>query len=545
MKAPASARAHRLRAASVAVVAAGALAVAGCGGDDAPAAAEGTAAAYVPAGAPFYVEVSTELDGPQWNQVRELGQLFPAYPDVQRELTEGLGSDDVDFEADVRPLLGERAAVAATSAEGLVGDDAPGSGDRGPEPFVGVVDLADGARADMEALLQRQGATADGEHEGATVLVDEDGTTVAAVNDDVMIVADTRELVEQALDANASGDDAVLSGSDAFNETVGSLPDEVFGLVYADAGTLAAAGADAFPDDLPVGAAGMREGHVGAAMIAEPEGIRFQGVTRGVDAYEDFTAFTPSLAEDVPGDAVFYAETADIGDVIRRQLEELRETGDPEIARQVDQFAQVIPSVLGITTEQLAALGDGQQAIAARPGAGEMPEAAVLMRVEDPAQATAALDALRQATPGLLGMLGDAGPAPAQAPDMWRQVPLGDGVTGWQFPLGDGMSVVYGVRDDLAAIGTGPAIVRDILSPSGEALSDSEAYTAAMAGRPDEVTGVTFVDMRGIVAAAGSAGAFADAPPDVVPNLRPLRSLAYWDTGGEDLTFEAFLRIGE
>ncbi len=46
-----------------------------------------------------------------------------------------------------------------------------------------------------------------------------------------------------------------------------------------------------------------------------------------------------------------------------------------------------------------------------------------------------------------------------------------------------------------------------------------------------------------IAAALESAGAFKDAPPEALANLRPLRSAAHWDTGGDEPTFEVFIRI--
>lgn len=539
MKAPSipSRRSH-IRAASAALVAAGAFAVAACGGDSSTA-VEGTAADYIPAGAPLYIEASADMDGPQWDQVRELGARFPGYGMLEAQVNDAVGSEGLDFDEDVRPLLGERAAVAATSAAAL----AEGAGPEATpdtESFIGVVDLADDARVDMEALLTSEGAEAGEQVEGATLFT-ADETTHMAVNDDVMVVADTRALVEEALAANASGGDATLAGSEEFGETLGNLPDEVFGLMYADAGSLAQAGGDALQSAAPVpGLGDLEDGHVAAAMIAEPGGLRIQGVTRGVDAYDNFTPFSPELAANAPADALLYAEVADISGVIRGELDTVRESADPDTARQIDGFASSIPGLLGVGVDQLAALGDGRQALIAVPGA-EMPGVVFLSRVGDGAQAQATLDGIREATPALLGLLGDAGPATPASP--WQQVDIPGGGSGWQLPLDAGVGVTYAVDGDLVALGSAPAAVGAVLNPSGGTLADSDAFAASTEGMPDEVTSLSYVDLAGVVAAADALGALAGAPPEVRGNLEPMRSIAYWDTGGDEATFETFIRI--
>jgi hypothetical protein len=561
MTAPSTAIRRRVALiASAAVVAAGALVAAGCGGDDASSATLDTAASYVPAGTPMYFEVTTEADGPQWNQVRELAQLFPAYPDLLSELRESLDGEDVDFERDVLPLLGDRAAVAVTSLD-AVGEVAEVATTSTPDPeaagaaageavgesALGVVDIADGARAEVEALITRTGARPDGEIEGASVFLDPDGddTTVVGVTDQVLLVADRREDLAAALEANAAGGEATLAGTDAFTDTLGKLPDEVFGLTYVDVGAIVQAGGEAVPQELQFGSLGdLQEGHVGAAVIAEPEGLRIKGVATGVSAYENITTFSPSLIANAPADSLAYAEISDISGLIRGELDAFRATADPEAIEQIDAFAQAIPEILGITVDQLAALGEGQQALIAVPGASpaQMPGIAVLSRVEDGAQATATLDGIREATPALLGILG--GSEPGAAPGLWTPVPLGDGLRGWQLPLGEDVSIVYAVQGDLVVLGSSRQAVTAVLDPATN-LGEAPAYAAATAGMPDAVTSVAWLNIRAITGAAAAQGAFDEAPPESRANLRPLRNVVYWDAGGDEPAFEAFITIGE
>ncbi|HET6689569.1 MAG TPA: hypothetical protein VFG74_01780, partial [Miltoncostaeaceae bacterium] len=115
-----------LRRRRAVVLATGALAgatlgVAGCGGSSESGSQAGDVASYVPAGSPFYLEVTTDFDGPQWTQIDELARLFPAYPEFRKMLDDELQGGDVDFERDVKPLLGDRAAVGVLNVPDTAG----------------------------------------------------------------------------------------------------------------------------------------------------------------------------------------------------------------------------------------------------------------------------------------------------------------------------------------------------------------------------------------------------------------------------------------
>jgi hypothetical protein len=59
---------------------------------------------------------------------------------------------------------------------------------------------------------------------------------------------------------------------------------------------------------------------------------------------------------------------------------------------------------------------------------------------------------------------------------------------------------------------------------------------------PDQVTSVLWVDVQRAVNLLDAQGAFA-GKQKLLDNLRPLKSLAAWSTGGDQPTFEAFLAI--
>lgn len=534
-------------AASV-LVASAALGAAACGGggsDDSGAAA-GIAASYIPSASPMYFEVTTDLEGPQWTEIKALGELFPAYPRVQQSLQSEFTSDEIDFERDVRPLLGERAAMAATSVEGVDqltdADDAADAAADASEDIVGVFELAEGKRADAEAALTKAGGRKDGEHQGASIFVDADGgdTTTMAVNDEVLVIADDREQVTAALDAHAAGGDATLAGTDRFTTALGKLPQDVFGQMYVDVGALVQTGADAVPELAQFGMGDIQNGVVAASLMAEPEGLRIKGVTTGVEEASQPPAFTPALTGNVPADALAYFEVADTTSTIDRQVQAFLAESDPETADQMRAFAGSIQQMLGVSLDQLKALGSGQQAFVALPAAGDIPGLAILAKVDDGAEATKTITALRDAVPGLLQMFGgDGSGAPA-----WKDVALPGGVTGWQLSLDADLGVVLAVSGDLVVIASTPEAARAVLAPASP-LSDAADFTAGTEGMPGSVSGLSWVNITGSVEQAGRAGFFEDAPADVLPNLRPLRSAATWFAGGDEPTFESFVRISE
>ena len=157
--------------------------------------------------------------------------------------------------------------------------------------------------------------------------------------------------------------------------------------------------------------------------------------------------------------------------------------------------------------------------------------------MDDGAEAQATLDKLRAGIPALVKTFSPD----AQIPD-WSRVPLAGGVQGWRLPLSPEAGVVYGVDGDLAIIGTSVNAVTSVQRPVAP-LSGSAAFQEGTAGMPEQVTSVLWVNLQDGIDALRNAGAFADASPEVIANLRPLKSLAAWTTAGDMPTFEVYLRI--
>lgn len=540
---------RRLVAPVAALAVAAVLAAAGCGGDSGGAEAGG-AAGFVPAASPMYFEITTDLDGPQWTQLKELGALFPAFPELQRMIDEELRSDTVDFERDVRPLLGERAGVAALrvpGAEGLQGLQgsltSPGGGAEaaaraaGDTGFVGVLELAEGADEDARALLARTGATRAGEHEGVEYLASDDRDGFAAVTDGHLLFADTEPNLIAALDAGRAGGDATLAGDDRFNDALGRLPDDVLAHAYLDLGAFFTEALAAAPQAEQLGSlADLRDAVMAASLLAEPEGVRLKGVVTGAPSLGSMGEFDPALTANVPADAVAYLGFSDLAGQVERIFRQLRESSDEETRRQIDAFVPQAQAFLGVSLDDLRALAEGEHAlvlteVVPRPGA------ALMLGVDDAGRAERTLDALRAGIPQALRTLSPD----TRLPD-WRPAQLAGGARGWQLPVGDGVSVTYGVEGEIAFLGTSPAAVRAVQRPVAS-LEALDAFRQATDGIPERVTSLLWLNAEEAVDAARRAGAFADAPPEALPNLRPVKGLAAWTTGGDTPEFEVFVRM--
>ena len=527
-----------------AAVAGAALAVSGCGGggnaSDSGAAA-GEVASWVPAGSPLYLEASTDFGGPQWTQVDTLAKLFPAYPKLRTMIDEALKSDNVDFETQIKPLLGAHAAVAGlalpdtAALQGSLTTPTAGAAAKAADDleYVGVVELADGKDAEVEALLVKGGAKKDGTHAGADIFTDSD--TVAAVSDGALVVSDTKPQLFKALDAHAAGGDKTLAGTSRFTDALAKLPADVFGQAYFDVGALVQSADKSQPQLGQLGLAEYQNAVVAASVAAEPDGARVKGVVVGApDA--GVAEFSPTLAEKVPADAIAYLGFNDLAGSITTILDQARSAQSSDTTAQIDALTGQLPALLGVSVADLAALTSGEHAIVATSGSPN-PGAALLLKVADPAKATATLDALRVGVPRLLQSFSPQTKLPA-----WKKAPLAAGVTGWQLPLSPKAGVVYGVDGNLAILGTSVPAVTAVQRPVSP-LSSSAAFTAATSGMPEAVTSVLWVNISQAVAAADKLGALKDLPAESVANLRPLKSIAAWTTGGETPTFEVFLKI--
>jgi hypothetical protein len=471
------------RAALGALLAAAALAVAGCGGED----AGPRGASFAPAGTDVFVSLVTDFDSEQWEDARAFMALFPDGDRFLAFLEEELLVPGVDLEADVEPALGPELGIAVLDLE--------------EEIVVGFTEAEDPEK--LAELLREAGKEiVTREIEGWTVFA-EDAQALGAFED--------------------ARKDGSLAESDDFEAVTGDLVDEALLRVYASGeGVEAAFGAVAEPPvSLPSTA---------FALVAEPDTLRLEGVAE-LEPFERFVSepYEAELPETVPAGAFLYLSFKDLESPLSALRDVFAEL-EPDLERDLAR----VESVLGVSLEEdVLPLFAREGALYARPGF-PLPEATLLLQVDDERAARETLDELAGLARTFLGL---AEPTTTSV----------EGAEVVEVPVSEFVSLYYGVFDGKLVLTTSLEGIRDLREGRGT-LADDEAFRAALeeAGVPDETVGFAYVDLGEaiplVLALLGFAG--DEVPAVVRDNLEPLESLvAYGDAEDDVLRFSAFLGV--
>jgi hypothetical protein len=196
----------------------GALALAGCGDDGAKSPLD-EALGHLPKDAPIAIAVSTDIDGDQYKAVDSIIGRFPFGGQIKGRLKSEVEKTGVDFEDDVKPLLGNDFVIGAPTANAA--DE---------ERFVGAGRVRDEGKL-QDLVEDDEDLKRVGRSHGATLYEDE-GDTFVAVKDDVVVLSDARKDVEEALERR-DGDDRLRE--DDFDKALSGLPDDALVRVYGDA----------------------------------------------------------------------------------------------------------------------------------------------------------------------------------------------------------------------------------------------------------------------------------------------------------------------
>jgi hypothetical protein len=260
---------------------------------------------------------------------------------------------------------------------------------------------------------------------------------------------------------------------------------------------------------------------------AEDNGFRFRSVisydaNAAKQAGLDLSghAFSPSLLDRVPGNALAYLGLSDIGPRIKQAIDTMG-SSNPQTQQQIQGFE----AQTGLSLQNdIVPLLTGETGFYVAPGGLPVSIGALL----HPTDSTQAVATIKKLT-ALVSKF---------SPDT-RITPVTGG-EGEQATV-DGQTVLWRRDGDVIGIGNGSTVG----STQSSKLSDAPEYTTLrdQAGLPDKVIELLYVNIPGAVSLAGNFGA-SSSDPQVQQNLQHVGGLLIWATSDDStVTADAFLQV--
>jgi hypothetical protein len=515
----------------------------------------GPSASYVPADAAMYVEWRVVPSTTQDAALRQVLGRFPI-PDFDAEtpladhltawFDEQLTADGVDlsWEADVAAWFDGHVAFAATESSALLTTDPTGTAmPRGLLAVAGVTDAA-AARATAERVLGAYAPTrTTSEHAGITIWSWDaaDGPGALAITDDALLLSDAPESIVAALDRRADPATS-LAGADAVVRMASALPEDRLGLVVWNAEAFLAAMRDEAGAIAP-GMAPLFELAAGQPTLGvvafSAAGDRLIVDTVSSAPTGDFALENSDrrLAEQVPADAVLFADAGGVGPALARTLEALT-TGLADVPGAAEGIGQ-LEAALGGRVEEMVAWVDDAGFVAGWDG--EQPYGGLILVPSDGAEAVGRVDSLlsllRLATldPSSGIAISEEAVAGAEVTTVRMGLPMDPG--GAAPGGGESFVAQIAVSEERVVLGLGDRFVGRVLEldPS-QSLGASDRFTAAIAELGGATNaGTEWVDLAAARDTAGAAlgqsglGDMTGLPDwerDVAPWLAPLDRMA-------------------
>ncbi|MGH2837272.1 MAG: DUF3352 domain-containing protein [Thermoleophilaceae bacterium] len=216
----------RLSHAVPVLVAAAAIAFAGCGGDDEAASPLDEALGYLSEDAGFAFVASTNLD--DYGDLRQILDKFPFAGRAEDLLEQSISQAGFDFEEDVEPLLGNPVVIGTDENASFLDSESD-------TPFVMAIETEDAGK--LEDLMTKDARDA-GESEGYDIYQGQQEDTWIAIKDEVLVLSDSEETLKDALAQRGEDDRLTEDDVDAAFE---DLPEDAPVKAYANVKSLLAA----------------------------------------------------------------------------------------------------------------------------------------------------------------------------------------------------------------------------------------------------------------------------------------------------------------
>ncbi len=472
------------------VAAALSLAAAGCGEQ---AASTSAGASIAPASTAVLLTVNTDFSAEGWTQAQAQLDKITGGKALFWDALGGNGK--LDLERDVKPALGPETYVVALGLNG------------GTDSTVLLTQPQDPAK--LQALAAK------GDPSAATREID-----------GWWAVAESEAALDRFEQARKQG---TLAGEGDYRDATKDLPENALATLYLSGAALTQAqgmtGAGAAANEKTLACVLGSDDEVPSsafAVTSEPGGFRLVGTSGGSPLSGDSAeAAQSTLPEKIPAGALAFVEGHKLGDTITRALGCAGKENAMALA--------LVETALGGSLEETAGtLFGGETAVVVYPPSSPEKDGlssfALLTQVDD---GEAALE--------LVDHVADA--AKTFVPDL--TVATTRGVNGVELRVlhYDDVDVTFAVKDDLLIVTPDPLLVGRFAADS-KRLADDPAFkeTLAVAGTPDETSGLVYVD----ITALGALGDAADTP-----SLDSLGGLVFWsEPEGDRVGIQGYLQIG-
>jgi hypothetical protein len=445
----------------------GALAV-GCGGSDDSGSGSSEAATLAPATAPVFIDFTIRPEGATKTNIEELAKKLAGIDDlgdlIVTELENSASEDDeeLDFEKEVEPWLGERAGLFLQDYE--------------EEDFEGYgaaiqTEDEDAAREFVDKQVESSDETAeDGSYEGVDFKVQEDETTIG-VFDGFVVFAEDEAIFKSMVDASEGEN---LAGEDAFTSAMGEVPGESAANVFVDIGGLIEEAGDEIDADTQtfLDSVGIepREATAVASLVPGSDNVEID-LSSNLAGDNPPSGDASELLGSLPGTSVAALAADEFGQRFNEGIDNIDEQGIP---------GEVPPNQLKKTLKQA---GIDLEAIAGSIGdvgvyvtgnSEKTLAGALVMEAEDETQATNTVSNiglfLRKAgIPGVTKLSEGATGFSIRSPELGRQ------------------PVVVAAKGDRIVIGYGLASALSAFEESNKTLADNPSFQeaeSALGGTP-------------------------------------------------------------
>lgn len=324
------------RALAAAAVLCLALLAAGCGASTAETGSVPESAKLAPADAVGFVTLVTDESSEQWENADRLLSLFPdARAQLLEEVRAELAQEDLSWDADVAPALGDELVVVVTA-------------DKRP-----IVLLQPGDEERLAALLEKA-----------------DDPPVRGSVSGWTALAETRADLDTYL---AALDRATLEGVGSFSEAMEGLPDDALARGWVDLRPFLGELTSALQGSGVKGELGVD--WLAAGITAEDDGVH---LSMGIRTPGDNgSSYEPELVERVPADAVAVVSFGGTQGILDRV----------EDAVDVDAISNVLQDAVGVSLDSLVEALSGEGVLYVREGVEDVPEVTLVLAPPDAGEA--------------------------------------------------------------------------------------------------------------------------------------------------------------